>query len=129
MDGLEGNLTRPRQVAHAHTWHTKLLGRVGTVSGWRSNPLIERISESTPSPAADAGSRKIPKPPETLAGMRRPAILLLCYSVPGTSFGERNGQHERTAWQAGFSGYPTRFSGRYAVCFAVHFGIQTGSIG
>ena len=36
-----------------------------------------------------------------------------------------NGQHGKL----GFSGHPMRFSGRYAVCFAVHFGIQTGSIG
>jgi hypothetical protein len=51
--------------------------------------------------------------------------LTLCYIVPGTSFGERNGQHERTAreWRN------PRFSGCCAVCFAVHFGIQTGSIG
>ena len=40
MDGLQGNFTRPRQVAHAHTLHTKLLGRVRTVTGWRSNQLI-----------------------------------------------------------------------------------------
>jgi hypothetical protein len=53
------------------------------------------------------------------------ALGSLCYIVAGTSFGERNGQHERTAreWRN------PRFSGCCAVCFAVHFGIQTGSIG
>jgi hypothetical protein len=59
---------------------------------------------------------------------RRP-FPSLCYSVPGTSFGKYNGQHERTAWEAGFLGCPAEFSGWYVVCFAVHFGIQTGSIG
>jgi hypothetical protein len=51
--------------------------------------------------------------------------LCLCYSVPGTSFWRANGQHEWTAreWRK------ARFSGWRAVCFAVHFGIETGSIG
>jgi Zn-dependent peptidase ImmA (M78 family) len=67
--------------------------------------------------------------PETVPAARsrrteRP-LGALCYIVPGTSFGERNGQHERTAWEW----RNPRFSGCCAVCFAVHFGIQTGSIG
>jgi hypothetical protein len=121
-----------RQHQHgAHSSHTesesssckrkKPLGR-------RPSPSpIERISESTPSSArgrrftkdAKRTNRKIPA-----------AILSLCYSVPETSFRQQDGQHERTAWEAESRCWcPAGFSGCCAVCFAVHFGIQTGSIG
>ena len=92
------------------------------------SPALSDLGKLVNRRHAEGDSRRMSEPPEN-PGMRTAAILSLCYSVPGTSLGERNGQHERTAWEAGFSGYPARFSGQYAVRFAVHFGIQTGSIG
>ena len=63
-------------------------------------------------------------------GWRRRGVDALCYIVPETSFRQQDGQHEWTAWETGSPGWcPAGFSGWRAVCFAVHFGIQTGSIG
>ena len=64
------------------------------------------------------------RPRQGCGSYTNPTLGPLCYIVPGTSFGERNGQHEQTAWEW----RNPRFSGCCAVCFAVHFGIQTGSI-
>jgi hypothetical protein len=45
-------------------------------------------------------SAALPSLPGTCRQACAPKLLgALCYIVPGTSFGERNGQHERTAWE------------------------------
>jgi len=59
-----------------------------------------------------------------------PAVGALCYIVPETSFRQQNGQRGQTAQEVEFKGkFLAGFSGWRAVCFGVHFGIQTGSIG
>ena len=66
-------------------------------------------------------SRDVPPSLCTQSCLVRCAILCLERALES-----RNGQHERTAWE-----WPGTCDsqGCCAVCFAVHFGIQTGSIG
>ncbi len=85
------------------------------------------------SSTSDADSRNMPEPPESRAAPReympRPSCrcAILCLKRALDSKMDSMG---RTAQEAEFKGkFLAGFSGWRAVCFAVHFGIQTGSIG